>query len=134
LWLQVRGYLAAGQGTMTERPDPLLDHPRPAEPTPLSPLRDPLSDVLRTVRLRGSVFFMLDMSSPWAAGMPDGTTLAPILVPQAQQVLSFHVIARGSCWGGLLGQEPLRFEAGKWWSSRAATGTTSPSSGGRRCS
>ena len=61
---------------MTERPDPLLDHPKPTEPTPLSPLRDPLSDLLRTVRLRGSVFFMLDMSSPWAAGMPDGTTLA----------------------------------------------------------
>lgn len=96
---------------MTERPDHLLDHP-PAPLAPLSPLRDPLSDVLRTVRLRGSVFFMLDMSAPWAAGMPDGATLAPILVPQAQQVLSFHVIARGACWGGLLGEAPVRFEAG----------------------
>jgi AraC-like DNA-binding protein len=97
---------------MTERPYPLLDHPRAPAPARLSPLRDPLSDVLRTVQLRGSVFFMLDMSSPWAAGMPDGATLAPILVPQAQQVLSFHVIARGSCWGGLLGEAPVRFEPG----------------------
>lgn len=97
---------------MTERPDRLPDHPGAPEPARLAPRRDPLSDVLRAVQLRGSVFFMLDMSSPWAAGMPDGATLAPILVPQAQQVLSFHVIARGACWGGLLGEPPSRFEAG----------------------
>jgi AraC-like DNA-binding protein len=97
---------------MTERPNPLLDRPDAPEPPRLSPLRDPLSDVLRTVQLRGSVFFMLDMSSPWAAGMPDGATLAPILVPQAQQVLSFHVVTRGGFWGGLLGEPPVRFEPG----------------------
>jgi len=87
----------------------LLAHPERTSP---SPGRDPLSDVLRTVRLRGAVFFMLETTSPWTAGMPDGETLAPILVPRAQQVLSFHVIASGSCWGGLLGEPPIHFEAG----------------------
>jgi len=82
---------------MTDRPDPLLAHPNPTEPARPSPQRDPLSDVLRTVRLRGSVFFMLESSSPWSNGMPDGQTLAPILVPQAQQVVSFHVITQGAC-------------------------------------
>jgi AraC-like DNA-binding protein len=76
------------------------------------PVFDPLSDVLRTVRLRGAVFFMLDMSSPWAAGMPGGDVLAPLLVPRAQQVVSFHVIARGSCWGGLLDSPPVFLETG----------------------
>jgi AraC-like DNA-binding protein len=92
---------------MTDRPDHLAEHPGP---TPAG--RDPLSDVLRTVRLRGAVFFMMDMSSPWAAGMPDGEVLAPIVVPHAQQVLSFHVIARGACWGGLLDGAPVRLDAG----------------------
>src|SRR5262245_1821372 len=86
LFLQHRGYLSAVAGSMTDRPDPLLANPRPTEPARSGPHRDPLSDVLRTVRLRGAVFFMLESSSPWATGMADGETLAPILVPEAQQV------------------------------------------------
>jgi AraC-like DNA-binding protein len=68
--------------------------------------------VLRTVRLRGVVFFMLETSSPWSANMPDGEALAPIVLPHAQRVLSFHVIARGACWGGLLGEPPVRLDEG----------------------
>ena len=86
---------------MTERPDRLPDHPR-----------DPLSDVLRTVRLRGAVFFMLESSSPWTATMPDGQALAPIVLPSAQQVISYHVITHGTCWAGLLDGPPVRLEAG----------------------
>ena len=74
--------------------------------------RDPLSDVLRSVRLRGSVFFMLELSAPWSNAMPDGEALAPILVPHAQQVLSFHIITHGACWGGLLDGPQVRLEAG----------------------
>src|SRR5689334_19314198 len=94
---------------MTDRPGRLLPHP------PLAPAAapaDPLSDVLKTVRLRGAVFFMLDMSAPWAGAMPDGTVLAPLIVPNAEQVISYHVIVRGTCWGGLLGGAPERFHAG----------------------
>jgi AraC-like DNA-binding protein len=86
---------------MTARPDRLPDHPG-----------DPLSDVLRTIRLRGAAFFLLESSSPWTAAMPDGKTLAPIVLPSAQQVISYHVITRGSCWGGLLDGPPIRLEAG----------------------
>lgn len=97
---------------MTDRPDPLLAHPKPTEPVRPAPMRDPLSDVLRTVRLRGAVFFMLESSAPWGTAMADGETLAPILVPQAQQVLSFHVITQGTCWGGLLDGPQQRFDTG----------------------
>jgi AraC-like DNA-binding protein len=97
---------------MTERPDRLLEHPERRETAPAGPLRDPLSDVLRTVRLRGAVFFMLETSSPWSSAMPDGETIAPVLVPQAQQVLSFHVITQGACYGGLLDGPQSRLEAG----------------------
>jgi len=92
---------------MTERPVLLPQRPDAAP----AQARDPLSDLLRTVRLRGSAFFMVDAAEPWVAGMPDGETLAPILLPDAQQVLSFHIVARGSCWGGLLDGPAIRLEA-----------------------
>ncbi|HEY5452142.1 MAG TPA: AraC family transcriptional regulator [Polyangia bacterium] len=94
---------------MTDRPESLLKRPEPTQP---SPLRDPLSDVLKTVRLRGAVFFALESSAPWANGMPDGETLAPVLVPRAQQIISFHVFTHGACWGGLLDGPQVRMEAG----------------------
>ena len=94
---------------MTDRPGSLLDRPPPAPP---GTLRDPLSDVLKTVRLRGAVFFMLESTAPWSNGMPDGETLAPILVPRAQQIISFHVFTHGACWGGLLDGPLVRIEAG----------------------
>jgi AraC-like DNA-binding protein len=95
---------------MTDRPESLLERP-PTTNAPGQP-RDPLSDVLRTVRLRGSVFFLLETSAPWSNAMPDGETLAPLLVPHSQQVLSFHVITHGACWGGLLDGPQVRIEAG----------------------
>jgi AraC-like DNA-binding protein len=93
---------------MTERPGSLLERP----PTTTGPLRDPLSDVLKTVRLRGAVFFMLESTSPWSNGMPDGAALAPILVPRAQHIISFHVFTQGACWAGLPDGQPVRVEAG----------------------
>jgi AraC-like DNA-binding protein len=73
---------------------------------------DALSDVLRTVRLTGALFFLVEVSSPWTLELPDGATLAPVTLPRAQHVISYHVVTRGSCWGGLLGGAPRRLEAG----------------------
>ena len=73
---------------------------------------DVLSDVLRTVRLTGAVFFVTEASSPWVLEIPDGVTLAPTILPGAQQVLSYHVVIRGSGWAGLRDGAPVRVEAG----------------------
>jgi AraC-like DNA-binding protein len=73
---------------------------------------DLLSDVLRAVRLTGAVFFLVEAASPWVMEIPDGTTLAPGIPSGAQSVISYHVVTRGACWGGLAGSEPARFEAG----------------------
>jgi AraC-like DNA-binding protein len=75
-------------------------------------LSDALSDVLRAVRLTGALFFLTDVSSPWAMQIPDGGTLAPVVLPRAQHVISYHVVTGGSCWGGLLGGAPVRLDAG----------------------
>jgi AraC-like DNA-binding protein len=100
---------------MTDRPLHLPQRPEPPrapEPALVGPVRDPLSDVLRTVRLRGSVFFMVDAAAPWMAAMPDGETMAPLILPDSQTAVSFHIIVKGSCWGGLLDAPPLVFEEG----------------------
>src|SRR5262245_9392154 len=73
---------------------------------------DPLSDVLRAVRLTGTVFFQVDASSPWVIEMPDSSVLASVTLPRAQHVISYHVVTRGSCWGTLMDSPPVRLEAG----------------------
>jgi AraC-like DNA-binding protein len=73
---------------------------------------DVLSDVLRTVRLTGAVFFVTEASSPWVLEIPDGATLAPAILPRVEHVLSYHVVINGSGWGGLPDGAPVRPEAG----------------------
>jgi AraC-like DNA-binding protein len=73
---------------------------------------DPLSDVLHSVRLSGVVFFHIEASSPWVAEAPPARAVAGNLIPNAEHVIEFHVVTRGACWGGIVGEPPLRLEAG----------------------
>lgn len=73
---------------------------------------DVLSDVLRAVRLTGAVYFDFDLSSPWVAEAPPSRDIAGIVMPGADRVIEYHLIARGSCWGHLLGEEPIRLGEG----------------------
>ena len=73
---------------------------------------DVLSDVLRTVRLRGAVFFLWEASSPFVTTVPPGERFAPVLLPDARQIVSYHVVVEGGCWGSLVGGSPLRLRAG----------------------
>lgn len=74
---------------------------------------DVLSDVLRTVRLTGAVYFLVEARAPWEIAMPDGGALAPVVLPGAQHVISYHMVTSGSCWGRLLPDgSPARLDAG----------------------
>lgn len=73
---------------------------------------DVLSDVLRAVRLTGAVYFDFELSSPWVAQAPPAPTIAAMVMPGAQRVIEYHVIARGSCWGHAVGHEPIRLREG----------------------
>ena len=73
---------------------------------------DALSDVLRTVRLTGAVFFNLDVSEPWVAEAPPARACQPFVMPTAQHVIEFHVVTKGFCWGGLLDEQPIRLQVG----------------------
>jgi AraC-like DNA-binding protein len=75
-------------------------------------VRDTLSEVLSAVRLKGAIFFAFDMSEPWAAQAPTSREVGPIIMPGVEHVIEYHVILEGTCWGGLLGEAPVRLEAG----------------------
>lgn len=58
---------------------------------------DVLSDVLRAVRLCGSVFFTAEFSSPWALNSPNPELLASIVMPEAEHMSLFHILMEGQC-------------------------------------
>ncbi|MEZ5320093.1 MAG: AraC family transcriptional regulator [Vicinamibacterales bacterium] len=73
---------------------------------------DVLSDVLRAVRLTGAIYFDLELHSPWVAEAPASADIAGIVMPGAQRVLEYHVVARGGCWAHAIGQDPRRMQEG----------------------
>jgi AraC-like DNA-binding protein len=93
---------------MTHRPTVLLENPE------ATARADLLSDVLKAIRLSGSLFFLMESEKPFddAARVPEGAALAPVLTPRAQNVLSFHVAMKGECWAGLAGQAPVPIAEG----------------------
>ena len=60
-------------------------------------MMDVLSDVLRAVRLCGSVFFTAELSAPWALNSPNPELLASIVMPDAQHMSLFHILVEGQC-------------------------------------
>ena len=73
---------------------------------------DVLSDVLRAVRLTGAVYFDFELSAPWVAEAPPSRDIASTVMPGAQRVIEYHVIARGTCWGHVIGAEPAPLREG----------------------
>jgi AraC-like DNA-binding protein len=73
---------------------------------------DVLSDVLRAVRLTGAVYFDFELSSPWVVEAPPAREIVGKVMPGAQRVIEYHLIARGTGWGHAVGQEPLRLREG----------------------
>ena len=73
---------------------------------------DVLSNMLRSVRLTGSMLFLVEASTPWVSWAPQTETFQRLVLPAAQHLISFHIVTHGSCWAGLAGAPPERFEVG----------------------
>lgn len=93
----------AGRRDLTENPDLL--------PVAASPL-DPLSDVLRSVRLRGAVFFDVRFAEEWAVESAPASFIADAVLPGAEHVLGYHFFAKGEGWATLAGTDPVRVATG----------------------
>ena len=73
---------------------------------------DTLSDVLRSVRLRGAVFYYLSYGHEWAAEAPPAKEIAGAVIPGAEHVMEYHVITKGSGWAAIVGESPVRLNTG----------------------
>src|SRR5919107_2317366 len=61
---------------------------------------DPLSDVLRAVRLDGAFFYLFEGRAPWAISVGPARELVPPVLPQAEHLMAYHIVTSGSCWMG----------------------------------
>ena len=73
---------------------------------------DTLSNLLRTVRLRGAVFFYVDATDPWVVETPHSSEIIPAILPGVDHLIPFHGVASGSCWATPIGAEPIQLDAG----------------------
>ncbi len=74
---------------------------------------DALSDVLRTVRLTGAVFFDVAATEPWVAESAPREIILPKILPSADHLIAYHVVTMGRCFGSLVGGQPIALEAGE---------------------
>ncbi|WP_439519320.1 AraC family transcriptional regulator [Hydrogenophaga sp.] len=73
---------------------------------------DALSETLRVVQLVGAIFLQARFTAPWCYQSPPADAAAPLLEPDAERVVIFHLITEGECHVELDGEEPMRLTAG----------------------
>lgn len=73
---------------------------------------DPLSDVLGSVRLRGAVYYYVNLRDEWVAETPAALQLAQAVMPGTEHVLAYHLFVKGSGWAATDGMAPQRVESG----------------------
>ena len=73
---------------------------------------DPLSDLLRTVRLTGAYFYLVEASPPWSVTAVSSREFLPNVLPDAEHLIPYHILTEGECWAGLEGQPQVRMAPG----------------------
>lgn len=74
---------------------------------------DPLSDLLKTVRLTGAVFFEIAAQGPWAVASPTRELMLPKILPGANHLIAYHVVTAGRCFATAAGGQAISLEAGE---------------------
>lgn len=73
---------------------------------------DPLSDLLRVVRLDGAFFYAVEAAGSWSIDTLAARELSPRIMPAAEHLISYHVLTQGRCYGGLIGEDPVELAPG----------------------
>jgi AraC-like DNA-binding protein len=73
---------------------------------------DVLSDVLRVIRLKGSLYVNAEFHEPWCVSSPSGAELASLLSPASEHMAICHLIVDGRCWAKLPDGDAVALEAG----------------------
>jgi AraC-like DNA-binding protein len=74
--------------------------------------RDTLSELLRSVRLRGAVFYYVSYCGAWSAQASAASEIGAAVLPGCEHVMEYHMIAKGSGWAAVSGLPPVRVAAG----------------------
>lgn len=74
---------------------------------------DVLSDVLKTVRLTGAIFFDCSAQAPWVAEQPPRELLLDKILPGAEHLIAFHVVTHGRAYANIIGDEAVALDAGE---------------------
>ena len=73
---------------------------------------DPLSDVLRVLRLSGGMFFRVNLSAPFGISAMGAETMLKTFAPGATHILPFHLITQGPIWIDVHGNDSVLLEKG----------------------
>src|SRR5881392_1901750 len=73
---------------------------------------DPLSDLLRVVRLDGAYFYAVQAAGPWTVETVAARELSPRIMPAAEHLISYHIVTDGRCYGGVIGEELVELVPG----------------------
>jgi AraC-like DNA-binding protein len=73
---------------------------------------DPLSDLLRVVRLDGAYFYPVQAADPWGIESVGAAELRPRILPASEHLMAYHMLLTGRCYGGLAGGEQVEMTAG----------------------
>ncbi len=95
---------------------------------------DVMSDVLLAVRLTGAVFFDVAARAPFATESPSSAVIGRRVMADADHVIGFHVVTRGSCWSEAVDRPdpPVRLGAGEMVIYPAGDANTMASAPGLR--
>jgi AraC-like DNA-binding protein len=78
----------------------------------ISSAMDPLSDLLRVVRLDGAFFYAVEAAEPWIVESAPVSQLKPRILPTSEHLISYHILTGGHCYARLLGQQPVELRPG----------------------
>ena len=73
---------------------------------------DALSEVLSVVTLTGAVFLDMELRAQWSYLTAPARKIADVLMPDADHVMPYHLVAEGSCYARLIDGDPVKLEAG----------------------
>ncbi|HXY31157.1 MAG TPA: AraC family transcriptional regulator [Gemmatimonadaceae bacterium] len=73
---------------------------------------DPLSDLLRVVRLDGAFFYPVEAVDPWSIESVPAKDLTPQIMPASEHLISYHVLVEGRCYAGLVGEDQVEMAPG----------------------
>jgi AraC-like DNA-binding protein len=74
---------------------------------------DPLSDVLRSVRLAGGIFLEARFTAPWCVATQVSPEDCKPFLAEPGQLIAYHVVLEGSMLAAVDGEPPIELRAGQ---------------------